>query len=163
MKTIRRAFIALLAAVIVVILSITTPAVAATPVTGLVATQTASDPGPVVLEDAGTHADTTTDVTFSVPWAVFVTGSLIPLVVAFLARSNWSETWKGRASFILSVATATFTVFIDTGGSVPILQLLSAVFATLATSQITYRTVWKGSTIQRGLLAIGGGDRTQES
>lgn len=132
------------------------PVAADQPVPDTVDAQAQVDPGgddPIVIGDQPT--DTTTDVTFSVPWAVFIVGSVIPLITALLARTSWTSSRKGTVTFLLSLVTSALTVFIDNGGSVPLLQLLTAVFATATVAQVSYRQVWAGTALQQKLLAVG--------
>jgi hypothetical protein len=164
MSIIRRCLLPFLLALGLVFGTVLLPMALTTPAAGApvvlieqASVEPAGDPGPIIVGDA--PSDTTADVTFSVPWAVYITGSLIPLVVAFMAQSTWGETWKGRINLLLSFVTAALTVFIDNGGSAPLLQVLSAGTATLVVSLGSYYTFWKGGGLQQKLLAIGGGNQ----
>jgi len=87
-------------------------------------------------------ADSTQNVTLSVPWSALVVSQVIPLAVALITAANASSAVKATANLLLSATAAALTVLVDNGGSVPLVEFVGAFFVVLTASQVGHRVVW---------------------
>lgn len=87
-------------------------------------------------------ADSTQNVTLSVPWSALVVSQVIPLAVALITAAHASSAVKATANLLLSALAAALTVLVDNGGSVPLVEFVGAFFVVLTASQVGHRVVW---------------------
>lgn len=92
---------------------------------------------PLALAQFGDSTDSTSDLA---AWAS-ITGILLPIGIAIVARHNWTA----QAKMIFAVAVAVVDGVVVTGltdGWNPSGHMLVTVAGVLALSQVTYRNVW---------------------
>lgn len=87
-------------------------------------------------------ADSTQNVTLSVPWTSLVVSQVIPLAVALVMDANAKSSLKATANLLLSALAAALTVLVDNGGSVPLVEFVGAFLVVITASQVGHRLVW---------------------
>lgn len=87
-------------------------------------------------------ADTTQNVSLSVPWTSLVVSQVIPLAVALIMDANAKSSLKATANLLLSALASALTVLLDNGGSIPLVEFVGAFLVVITASQVGHRLVW---------------------
>ena len=73
----------------------------------------------------------------------FITGSVIPLLVALVTKLNARSHIKAIANVVLSVVAGTVAYLVEHNGAANATQLVGAVIAAYLASGVTYQNFWK--------------------
>lgn len=87
-------------------------------------------------------ADTTQNVSLSVPWSALVASQVIPLLVALVTDSGARSSLKASLNLLLSALASALTVLVDNGGSLPLVEFVGAFLVVITASQVGHRLVW---------------------
>ena len=77
------------------------------------------------------------------PWIVFLSGSLVPLFVAVLARANASSSTRALLNVILSIVAGVIAFLSQHAGVASFLDLASAAVAAYLAAVASYHSLWK--------------------
>jgi len=82
-------------------------------------------------------------------------GALLPLLISFVKRVEWSTRRKQWVATLVSVVVGTVEMFVQTGGALDVSVLLAHVGVVVTVAQATYAMFWEGSSIERSLANVG--------
>lgn len=84
---------------------------------------------------------------FQLDWAALdvAIGALLPLLISFLKRNEWSAKVKRYVATAVSVVAAFVATWVQVGGLADINVLLINLGAIIATAQATYAGFWEDS------------------